>query len=719
MIPNVPTKATNDTLSAVEANSIVNAIKSKGQNPAVAFNPQFRNQYNLKEWGAVGDGVTDDGPVIQALINTVDANGGGDIIADDAIYQVNSALVNGNQISIPFRSHAQSQTATSVRIIGNTPPNMFTDAFEGGDPPETGAIFRSGLVGAGNVFGSAPGADFNFVHPYLKHITVRVNSKNGATDIAPMATAINFSSCAYCTIDGVMVDTTSNRGSTVMPASTAYGVRLPATGNYAAVHVDKNFVTGFYTAFDIYECASLTNVFVDGCYKGLKFNTSNHPAFVSKCFISRTAIDIEAAGAMPFYIDQLGLETTELGNWFDNQYNLLESAPGSIGFIKYNKVISGVGFNNSIFKRDSYGPSGIKVESINYSAKTETYNIQTGNYTLTDFDREQTVVMNSSNPVNLTIPVGLAISVGVKIPVQQAGVGNISVLAAEDVTINSYQNYNTTGGQFSKIYLEQNGLNTWLISGDLTSGSTISTNTEVTNYATAAEVTNQGYINAMNIAVTQIKNLGKWANVVALYPFLGSDAAHSIYSLKDYTTYALTAHGTGVFAGNGYTPDGSTGYLDTGIVPTAVLNQNSTAYVYYNPTDVGQTGFYAGSYSAGNTAGIFLAPNDGGANYSNINGTGSGFPVPVNTKGLYILNRSSSSQSSYVKDGVVTTITDNSLGQSSNSVVIGGLHRDGGVINSFSAAPCGFFMICDGLTTDEITDITNIVNNLMTALGRS
>ena len=55
---------------------------------------KIENYFNVKNFGALGDGVNDDSPYIQAAVNAAVANGGGTIFFPDGIYVLEGDSVN-------------------------------------------------------------------------------------------------------------------------------------------------------------------------------------------------------------------------------------------------------------------------------------------------------------------------------------------------------------------------------------------------------------------------------------------------------------------------------------------------------------------------------------------------------------------------------------------------------------------------------------------------
>jgi hypothetical protein len=93
----------------------------------------------------------------------------------------------------------------------------------------------------------------------------------------------------------------------------------------------------------------------------------------------------------------------------------------------------------------------------------------------------------------------------------------------------------------------------------------------------------------------------KWTKTKCLYLFIGTTAGTQLINAKSPGTNNLVFSGTGTHTAQGYTPNGSTGYADTGAAPYAshrgMLSLSSSALGSLNP------GLVAGALHTNNAAG--------------------------------------------------------------------------------------------------------------------
>lgn len=91
-------------------------------------------------------------------------------------------------------------------------------------------------------------------------------------------------------------------------------------------------------------------------------------------------------------------------------------------------------------------------------------NEQTANYTLLNTDNGEIVVINSSNPITVTVP---SLSVGFNCLIVQRGTGQVT-LNASGVTISNRYGFTKTAGQHSILTLVCIASGVYIASGDMT-----------------------------------------------------------------------------------------------------------------------------------------------------------------------------------------------------------------------------------------------------------
>jgi hypothetical protein len=95
---------------------------------------------------------------------------------------------------------------------------------------------------------------------------------------------------------------------------------------------------------------------------------------------------------------------------------------------------------------------------------------KTDSYTLTASDKSKLLTMDAETDKIITLPNNNdeAIPVGFRILCDQLGTGKIVFVPAAGVTLTSYQNGDSTAGQFARGHLHKVATNTWWLNGELT-----------------------------------------------------------------------------------------------------------------------------------------------------------------------------------------------------------------------------------------------------------
>jgi len=96
------------------------------------------------------------------------------------------------------------------------------------------------------------------------------------------------------------------------------------------------------------------------------------------------------------------------------------------------------------------------------------------------------------------------------------------------------------------------------------------------SYFTSASITDLTQKNVINDCVLSLKSGGYWSGIKALYPFLGGNATAHSFNLKNTAQYQMTWYSGVTHDSTGVTFNGTSGYGDTGIVPSSVLSLDSS-----------------------------------------------------------------------------------------------------------------------------------------------
>ncbi len=217
--------------------------------------------FNVEDYGAVHDGVTDDTPAIQDALDACMTAGGGTVFFPNGIYAIKGALqatsTYNSQLTIAQNAYSGSNPPVSIRLLGMGPNAQSNDQPSGSaDPSLSGAILLSdwngsisgspAVIAAGKVDALAGvGASFNWVFVHFESIEIRTHAN-------PKLTAIQMRSAATVSCVHVTLSTDTDSASMAVPSnSNAIGLDMPYGFN--SNHPDQ-----------------LDDVFIDGYYYGAR-----------------------------------------------------------------------------------------------------------------------------------------------------------------------------------------------------------------------------------------------------------------------------------------------------------------------------------------------------------------------------------------------------------------------------------------------------------------
>jgi hypothetical protein len=210
---------------------------------------------------------------------------------------------------------------------------------------------------------------------------------------------------------------------------------------------------------------------------------------------------------------------------------------------------------------------------------------------------------------------------------------------------------------------------------------------------------------------------GTWSSLDAFYKLATDSPTNAGLNLLS-TNFSLTAHGGVTFTANlGYAGNGSTGFLDTGFVPSTAggnfaLNSASLSAYVMNSRTTSENWSEIGSSTSNAWSSIFPFVN--GSIYATMNdGTGVG-SKGTNAQGLWIISRTSPLAEAIYQNGQnIANGSVASVGLPATSIVIGAFNST----NHFSIDQIGYAFFGGGLTPTQAFYLSNRINADAIALG--
>ncbi len=221
---------------------------------------------------------------------------------------------------------------------------------------------------------------------------------------------------------------------------------------------------------------------------------------------------------------------------------------------------------------------------------------------------------------------------------------------------------------------------------------------------------------------------GIWSKIDGLYIFATNTTTTANLNVKS-SSFGLTQTGTITFtADQGYTPNGSTGFLNTAYTPSSSggsLTQNSAFAAVYIRTSRTSSATVAqmGAFSGGSNS-LYLIPDISSGTMDAIMNAGAGSmnftQADTDIQGFWVASRTGSTTTNAFNFRTGTSSLGSnataSTGLSTDSIYIGAMNN-GGSAAFFAGDQQAAVAFGGGLTSGEALSLSNRVNAYITAVG--
>jgi hypothetical protein len=256
----------------------------------------------------------------------------------------------------------------------------------------------------------------------------------------------------------------------------------------------------------------------------------------------------------------------------------------------------------------------------------------------------------------------------------------------------------------------------------------ITTDPDAQAFITAAGITDPTQQGAINTLVTDLKGYSIWTKFKAIYPIVGGIASSHKFNLKDPrdldAAFRLQFTNAWTHSSTGMTPNGTSAYADTNLIPLTSLTLNSTHISFYSRTSTITNGARdMGAYLSGNFPCMSLGTNTGVFISDHYNFSNRISSAIASATGFYLGTRTTSTSHKLYKNGSVLgtntvlnvdTLPPLALFLGAVNVAGAGLESPGG----YSNKECAFASIGDGLTDTEEANFYTAVQAYQTTLSR-
>lgn len=250
--------------------------------------------FNVLNYGAVGDGKTDNTEAFSACLKAVIEVGGGRMVLPTGVYC--------GRIIIPAINVPKW---ISLEIVGESQPATLFGTIGRNELPSNNSIVKC-LATSGPAVITAettsprPG-DFSRVHVVLKDLEIRTGDD-------PAIGGIDFEWASQCRIENVFVNTGVYNVQASKPTQGTIGLVTPACNNGALTILRNVIVTGFHTGIQVNEHTDGDNIVVASNINGLEFVFAHHASRFARLGAYRNTHHITVSGRHGFSIEQMNTE---------------------------------------------------------------------------------------------------------------------------------------------------------------------------------------------------------------------------------------------------------------------------------------------------------------------------------------------------------------------------------------------------------------------------
>lgn len=442
--------------------------------------------FNVEDYGAVHNGITDDTDAIQSAINAAFNAGGGRVYFPSGIYIIGGALqtnvggINYNsQIYIP--QSGLTSTRTTIELVGEFQPNLIQSI---GLPaaaisPNTGAVLRSTIQGSGtepsvicNRGSSSNFQSISYTCLQVKNISIQL-TPNGSNKITMGGINCHDSAIANFEYVACYPFNLDLSNSAIPDVINVTGISMPKEATEHINTVRNCTVGGFTNGYRIGEHTSLYDAIAICCINGFLVTENNHLPYMAKvsAFWCINSITINssaptAPGGYYFLCSYLAVEWRVAASWYDNVNILNDPSNHGFGELGFDIVEANVGVNNEKFKKN--GGANIICKPITKNISGQITDLS---YTLKYNDGFRKNKANNSSNQTIQIPPASSVSFDIdqEIVIQRLGTGEVEITAGSGVTLNVPTGFLAKiKSRYDAVSLVQTAINNWVIYGALT-----------------------------------------------------------------------------------------------------------------------------------------------------------------------------------------------------------------------------------------------------------
>lgn len=240
-----------------------------------------------------------------------------------------------------------------------------------------------------------------------------------------------------------------------------------------------------------------------------------------------------------------------------------------------------------------------------------------------------------------------------------------------------------------------------------------------------AVITSATEKNAINYLVKALKANNLWTKLYAIYPFVGGTSSTCKWNLKDPrdldAAYRLTFSGGLTFDSIGMLGNATNGYANTYFNPSWPNYPFFSIGIYLalNLDEAGATGAHMGTINSSNK-GYSISARNSNVYYAQAwDAIVSTTVANTDSKGFYIVTRTSSTNAKTFKNGSIFVNHANQSGNYGATYdILIGCRNNSGTPLYFNSNKTGFAFIGNGLTDTESINLNSIFSTFKTITSK-
>ena len=225
---------------------------------------------------------------------------------------------------------------------------------------------------------------------------------------------------------------------------------------------------------------------------------------------------------------------------------------------------------------------------------------------------------------------------------------------------------------------------------------------------------------AINKLVQDLKSYSIWSKMKAIYPMVGggtgTTAARQAACSQNLKSSSFTGSFTSgwTYASTGVSGNGTSAYMDTNLNDNTELSLNSAHISIYSRTN--SDGLICDMGISGSGTGVNIFAKYLNIFYPRIHDDNSGIANSTSSLGLFLSNRTTSTEIRAFQNNSLKLITSNSVSKVSNIITLAVLN--GATKFFYSNRQYAFASIGDGLSDTEAGNFYTAVQAFQTTLSR-